>query len=452
MSESKFCYIDCTDTFNSGLNTGIQRVVKNIISRVENFGGYHGYTFIPVISVASELFAVDVDFKTRYRCTRFVNKSLGSLRNMLDGIFFINNNDIKDLYSIDNHSPCAKSNSCNNSKRLHAAIVSFSRKIIPLILKLPLFFDTIGSGRKKIQIQQDDVLFLADSFWNANTLSAARKAKASNARIILLIYDLIPITHPKFVDDINCAVFVDYLPEYLKMADGIIAISKYTMNEVSSHCKAVGFDNKLDLDYFYLGADFKSAPRSEQVDNQLFEKLSKEKYLLMVGTIEPRKNHVFVIEAFERLWKQGAKVSLCIVGKVGWKCDKILKRITESEFYNDKMFLYKNLNDDELYYCLNNSIAIIMASIVEGFGLPLIEAMHFNKPVIASDIQVLREIGRDYPFFFRLGDHNSFMEKVLLIDSGNMPARNQDHEWISWDESVQTLVKKVIRMAEALTL
>lgn len=447
MDNVKTCYVDCTETFNSGLNTGIQRVVKNIITRLDEVDSSLNYTFVPVIAVGSDLFSINSDIYSGYYFTRSVNKLLGSFRNILDHFFPDKESITKEQSGTGSNETPADSLHKEFLPRLHSAIVSACREVIPIILKIPLIIDTLGTYKKKILIQKDDIYFVADSFWNVNSLKAARKAKSRQAKILVMIYDIIPLTHPEVFDQTNLTNFATFLPKYLDFIDGTISISKFTMDALKNHCRHLGIDERYLFDYFYLGADFNSKTSPAEKITMLPKELEGGNIYIMVGTIEPRKNHDFVLNAFEKLWKGGSQVKLCIIGKVGWKCTGTMKRITESRYYNKHLFLHNNVSDAELSCYMQKAHTVIMASIVEGFGLPLIEAMHMKKTVLASDIPVFREIGGDYPIYFPLDDTEALMEKISHIAEGKYDTANLDKNWISWDESVHILFDKVIDMA-----
>jgi glycosyltransferase involved in cell wall biosynthesis len=311
-----------------------------------------------------------------------------------------------------------------------------------------MLLDTSLLGESKVTLQRGDTFFFADSFWSASGLSALQNAKAKQAMIILLIYDIIPVTHPAYVDDIHCRKFTELLTEYLKVVDGVISISKYSMDEIVEYCQKSGIDRDIAFDYFHLGADFASDLPSDESHNQLVTDLDKERFFLMVGTIEPRKNHVYVMDAFERLWQEGSDLKLCVVGKVGWKCDAIVKRMTASGYFNKNLFVFNDLNDADLRYLLKRSCAVVMASMVEGFGLPVVEAMHFHKTLLASDIPVFREIGGGYPIYFPLDNDRLLSDLISRVASGSLKCESVGKGWLSWDESIRVLMGKVIGMAE----
>lgn len=115
----------------------------------------------------------------------------------------------------------------------------------------------------------------------------------------------------------------------------------------------------------------------------------------MVGTIEPRKGHRVALDALDLLWQRGIDVRLTIVGKLGWNARKFVERLQVHPEWNVRLFWDSQATDDQLQGYYADADCLIASSFAEGFGLPIVEAGHFGKPVIASDIPVFREVARN---------------------------------------------------------
>ena len=125
---------------------------------------------------------------------------------------------------------------------------------------------------------------------------------------------------------------------------------------------------------------------------------------LTVGTIEPRKNHVLLLDALDQVWQQYPDTSLCIVGRIGWLCEELVSRIVRHPQYNRSLFMFNDLSDAELEYCYQHARGLIFPSHAEGFGLPVVEALQHGLHVLVSDIPIHREVGREFCTYF---DHQS---------------------------------------------
>jgi alpha-1,2-rhamnosyltransferase len=177
----------------------------------------------------------------------------------------------------------------------------------------------------------------------------------------------------------------------------------------------------------------------------VFARADRNVYLV-VGTIEPRKNHRRILDVFDRLWSEGSESSVLIVGRLGWLSDDVAKRIRTHREFGRRLFWLPAASDTELDHAYRHASALIFASCCEGFGLPLVEAMQYGLPVLASDIEVFREIGGEYPHYFDVDDERSLYEAVRGFESragSGERLQRQPQPWLSWAESARMLLEKV---------
>ncbi len=430
-------YIDCTDTFFRGLNTGIQRVVRNMVNRAKYLEETFGIRCVPVVFAFGSAWGVTNFqrisrlYRTKqklYRFARALFHRAGLVAAYVVGLVasLLPEGRVKSLLK-----------TFYSSARGLAKEVG--KKVMFLInLPLLLLYRPVG-------ISRGDMLLAPDAFWSYNITDYLRELAHRGVFTVTVIYDLIPISYPQYCDENYVRTFSIAVDRMLLTSDGVIGISKTVRDEVRDYIyrKPVLSRKALIVDYFYLGANFENEIRKTgQIRNWPPELWGKEKVYLMVGSIEPRKGYDFVLTAFEKMWAQGSEARLLIVGRVGWRCADIVERIRNSPYLNSRLFAFHDINDDELLYCYEHSTALIFASRVEGFGLPLVEAMERGIPVVASDIPVFREIGGDYPVYFSLNSVDSLISALKKVST----RRPERRRWISWDESVTTLMKKALRI------
>jgi alpha-1,2-rhamnosyltransferase len=162
----------------------------------------------------------------------------------------------------------------------------------------------------------------------------------------------------------------------------------------------------------------------------------------MVATFEPRKNHDYLIDAFEVLWQSNPLQKLCLIGRVGWLCDDLLKRLENHPRRNRELFVFHDVTDVELQFCYQASRGVIFPSIVEGFGLPIVESLWHGKKTFASDTLIHREVGKGDCAYFALENPLSLVEEILewenqlQLGSPSLPVRQP----IDWKESCQRLL------------
>lgn len=170
----------------------------------------------------------------------------------------------------------------------------------------------------------------------------------------------------------------------------------------------------------------------------------KKDYVLFVGTLQPRKNIVRLIEAFSKLDK--SNLDLIIVGKKGWKFEEILQAPKKFGI-EDKVKFLESVTDKDLPAFYKNAICFVLPSLYEGFGLPVLEAMRYGCPVITSNISSLPEAGGDAALYIdplNADDIKEKMESVItdsdlrenLIKKGNEQVKR-----FSWEKTAKETLK-----------
>ena len=330
---------------------------------------------------------------------------------------------------------------------VHASLIRNLRKVVPVILHAAFLLDKAMGGLQAVSLGRDDILFLPDDFSNPVLMGAIMAVPIEEAIHIVLIHDIFHIKYPQLFRREH--VDLSNLPYIFKWAHRILSVSQSSLNEIASF--GAQFGHAPLYDYFHLGADFGSQKAAEGIVRPALSRMFEgPATYLMVGTIEPRKNHRYVLEAFRRLWNNNSNVRLCIVGRVGWKYKETIEEIKASPKLNSELFMLNDATDSELTYCYAHAKAVIIASIAEGTDCTLIEAINFGKMVFASDIPVFHEIAEDYPVYFSLDDPQDLCERILEFEEGNQVVKKSSFVPLSWDESVRELFQKVVKMAESI--
>ncbi len=136
-----------------------------------------------------------------------------------------------------------------------------------------------------------------------------------------------------------------------------------------------------------------------------------ERYLLTVGTIEPRKNLKRLLDALALLRQQGKKINLVIVGKTGWLYDDFFAKL-ESFQYRDAVVCAGFVPDPDLPAVYSGAVLTALPSVYEGFGLPILESMACGTPVVTSRAASLPELGADAVRYFDPLDSNDMADAV----------------------------------------
>jgi alpha-1,2-rhamnosyltransferase len=303
-----------------------------------------------------------------------------------------------------------------------------------------------------LQHQPGDQLVLLDSSWHADFFPWAEQLKRDGVGIVSVIYDLIPLTHPQFYDTRLVQTFNEWFDWITQTADGYMTISATVRDQVRETLHRRVDPTKADtlwFDFFHLGSELDLSEDRAVVEPRLTRLFAtSDPVLLMVSTIEPRKNHDYLLDAFELAWAAGSKARLCIAGRIGWKCDALLARVREHPELNQRLFMFNDLSDTSLEHAYSHASALVFPSYVEGFGLPLVEAMQRGLPAMGSDIPVFREIGGEFMAYFDLAAPQSLADLVTHMEhTGTFPAARTVSEWrwLGWREASAQLVERVLR-------
>lgn len=193
-----------------------------------------------------------------------------------------------------------------------------------------------------------------------------------------------------------------------KSATQLIAVSEFTKQQLKKEVHNITKDIKV----IYEGAQFATAS-SVQGSRKFLAKHSLEKmrYILFVGTIQPRKNLVALIQAFSKMINADPDMDykLVIAGSVGWLAEETLRAPSEYGIQERVVFTGR-VDEDELRELYQQAKLYVQPSLTEGFGLPVLEAMREGVPVISSDGGALREVVGDAGIVVPL--KNGFVAKL----------------------------------------
>jgi alpha-1,2-rhamnosyltransferase len=294
-----------------------------------------------------------------------------------------------------------------------------------------------------------DVVVLLDATWGTDLSRELRRARAGGAQVWVVVQDLIPINHPDIAPEGLPLLLDAWLRRTIPLSDGLLAISRTVADEVRVYTEERFTDGTSpQIDSFYLGAGFDPALAGVADLARVtgaFDRCSGSVYLV-VGTIEPRKDCARILAAFESLWVEGSDSTLMLFGRAGWRSYDLIDTLRSHPERGRRLFWFEDGSDAELDFAYRHAAALIFASRCEGFGLPLVEAMRYGLPVLASDIPVFREIGGHYPRFFPPSDERAIGDAIRAFGAARRSGAGVHHAprpWLSWSDSARILLDKV---------
>ena len=351
--------------------------------------------------------------------------------------------DITNLRYKDNGSGIARV-----TKEISARIVKFNEKYDVICIynkKFDGYFDS--KSDRFITFSRGDIYFGLDDSLNYcfKYDRLYKKLIKHNIHVIFFFHDLIPIRFPELCKRNICKHFRVYLKKIVNYS-GIICNSCSTKTDLESwlkECSNIKRNKKLSVGYSLLGCDF-SSENNYSTKEKKNDKLS----FLMVATVEPKKKYDQAVMAFDILWKNGIDAELIIVGRRGWKSEKVFNMIENNKEYGKRLFWYNSgISDLELAGFYKNSTAVIMASVTEGFGLSVLEAARFKKPLILRNIPSFKEIAGENAFYFDgLGaqDLASSIESWIMLYKKNRIPTSTNIKLRTWDDCTKDVYKFLV--------
>ncbi len=286
-----------------------------------------------------------------------------------------------------------------------------------------------------------DILFMP-AYWHDTPPRHYKALAAKGLRLCPLVHDVLPITHAEAYESPWREQFRHFVLEVLRNSDHVYFVSHATRDAVRAVCAEaeVPLPSHSVLHHGRDGVRSASArPRSKAVR----EVIARGRPLfLMVGSIEPKKNHLRVLEEFEALWRAGVDVELVVVGKAGWKHDPIRDALRLATDLHPACTWLDAVTDGDLWFLYRQAAALIQASEAEGFGLPIIEALSAGTKVLANDLPVFREMADGHAHWFDV--HREGDLGRLVANLPRLQSTSARFAWPTWEERAGALFEDLL--------
>jgi glycosyltransferase involved in cell wall biosynthesis len=249
--------------------------------------------------------------------------------------------------------------------------------------------------------------------------------QAANVRPVYMVHDLIPITHPEYCRAGEAQRHAHRIRNVLTSAVGIIGNSQATLDILGEFAASQSLTLPTEI-AAPLGTDMRRRTTS------MSEKSNRPTFV-MLGTIEGRKNHLMLLQVWARLVRTyGVNAPrLLVVGQRGWECEQVFDLLDRSEILRGAVIEISRCSDAELNGHLAGATALLLPSLAEGYGLPLVEALGAGTPVIASDLPVFREIGQGVPDFLDPLDGSAWERAILAYATQDSAPRQAQIDRLS---------------------
>lgn len=265
-------------------------------------------------------------------------------------------------------------------------------------------------------------------------------------RVAVFLHDTIPLDHPELQTEAARLKLEKIIARAQAHADVILTNSQVSAEDIRGHMSALGVVPQITVTH--LGVEpvfFQNGDNPPPVD-------VPKPYFLMLGTIEPRKQHGMILDVWEALDQEldpSEMPHLVICGRRGWMSEALFQRLDDSPLRGRFLHEFNDLSDAEVHALTTQCTASLFPSIAEGFGLPGAEAAAAGVTVLCSDLPVFREILGDIPIYAGVSD--SYAWKTAIVDltrqeqarGAEKPGKRKSYTPPTWDAHFNTVLKVV---------
>jgi glycosyltransferase involved in cell wall biosynthesis len=242
------------------------------------------------------------------------------------------------------------------------------------------------------------------------TAASLRGIKRVGGTVVVLIHDTIPLDHPEFTRAPIIPVFNTKIAATAAHADLVIHTAQVTRAQTETHFARYG---RVPPG---IVAPLGITPRASVPPAR-----RAPPYFVTLGTIEPRKNHGFLLDLWAELHRRlpAADIPhLLILGCRGWADPALFARLDSLTPHGQTVFEYADLPDDQVTALMAGSCGLLFPSHVEGYGLPPLEAASLGIAVIVPPLPIYRETLGNYPVYASLTDRCSWLETIIRLKAG----------------------------------
>lgn len=258
----------------------------------------------------------------------------------------------------------------------------------------------------------------------------------------LVIHDLAFEHYPEHFQGSHKLYWRHYSPRFAKKAERIVTVSTYSKQDIIKH---YGVEpDKIDI--VYNGAHDEYKPITWEEREEVKKKYTDGcEYFVFAGALHPRKNIVNLLKAFIQFKKkQRSNMKLVIVGRFAWKYEEVVKMREEMPFKEDVKWV-GYMGVDDLSKIMGGAYALVYASLFEGFGIPILEALECNVPAIVSNTSSMPEVAGEAGILIDPLNVDDIADKMQLIykdealRSKLIAAAKEQVKKFDWDVSADKL-------------
>lgn len=304
---------------------------------------------------------------------------------------------------------------------------------------------------KKAELDSEDMLFIPwGEWWDESFISRLESLHRENGvKLVQILHDMSPIVVPQFSNSGNATeTYPIYCRRIYPICDLILSVSKNSKKDAEEWLAAQDLPVP-NIKVFRLGDNItiQKTKKTDKITDRL-KSVKDEKYILSVGTIELKKNHRLIYDAY-KLAKQNniTLPKFIMAGRLGWMSESTVELIKNDPDIKDNIQLFIEPTDQELAELYSRALFTVLPSYYEGWGIPIAESLAYGVPCISSNTSSMIEIAPGITRHFSpYSAQECLDEMVYALDKKNfkeLQKKTASYTSHSWEESYHS-IKKIL--------
>ncbi len=284
----------------------------------------------------------------------------------------------------------------------------FGKNVIPVVAGPPARHPLLWKWWYDVKVPAVLRTYKADVFVSCDGFCSLR----TKVPQCLVVHDLAFLHHPAHIKKTHLLFYKKYTPAFLGKAKAIATVSEFSRRDIMSRYKITSGN----IDVVYNGVKEVYRPVTGEVRESVKLKYTGgREYFVYAGAIHPRKNLVNLLKAFSVFKKrQQSNMKLLLAGRLAWKYESFVENLKSYKYRND-VVMTGYVEEQELSKIIGSAYAMVYPSLLEGFGVPVLEAMKCDVPVLTSAGSAMQEITKDAALYADPESYTGIADKMMLL-------------------------------------
>jgi glycosyltransferase involved in cell wall biosynthesis len=300
------------------------------------------------------------------------------------------------------------------------------------------------SRYKRVVFEKGDKLFIPwGEWWSGDFITKLEQCHKIGVRLVQVLHDMSPIVVPQYSNSGNATeTFPIYCRRILPITDLVLSVSNNSKQDAVKWLT----ENELKvppIKVIRLGEDIKIARPRKPGDEPFTKNILTNNFILFVGTIELKKNHMLMYYVYKLALAQGINLpTLVLAGRRGWMSEATFELMTKDPEVSDKFVFLLDRDDEELSWLYDHAMFTVLPSFYEGWGMPIAESVARGVPCLCSNTSSMTEIAEGYVEHFTpysssdcLTGMRRWLGKPATLEAARQ--RASQYKQYTWDQSFE---------------